>query len=141
MKSYKPISAIDIKLLKLSPSGIRIVPKSNGFRIITHLRDKSKAFSTNKILKPILQILSFEKEQQPDAVGSSVQAHELFEKLKLYKNQIKLLKNERLYLHLKKILTSEKYIHRYADICRFFSDGTHSKSITHITGTTGKINK
>ncbi|CAO3702562.1 unnamed protein product [Rhizopus stolonifer] len=163
MNNYQMIRVDNIRHLKLGISGVRIIPKGRGFRMITNLRNatnsrQSSKYLANKKLKPILQILNFEKEQRPEIVGSSVLSHQLFEKLKAYKDKIKRVDfGERLYFVkidisncfdslnqdtlmqiLKANLTSDKYIHRYADVLNLFANGTRNE-IAHMTGTTERM--
>lgn len=125
--NYHLINPSDVQSLKLGVSNVRIVPKKQGFRLITNLQStviiirnqcnycfnaveqtqsssmESKP-SANRILEPVLQILNFERvsierqkdiitqvlmqEQHPESVGSAVQYHQLFDKLKNYKQKL-----------------------------------------------------
>ncbi|GAA5806718.1 hypothetical protein MFLAVUS_000066 [Mucor flavus] len=76
---------------------VRLLPKDAGFRIITNMSSSTTdADSPNEILRPVFNVLQFEKEQNPELIGNSVLGKNIFyDRLKEYKS--KLVDNEKLY--------------------------------------------
>ncbi|KAG1640946.1 hypothetical protein G6F44_006326 [Rhizopus delemar] len=114
--------------------------------------------SANRMLEPILQTLNFEREQHPESVGSAVQYHQLFDKLKNYKQKLRRLNSSKslyfvkvdiascfdtidqdvLLQSLKDTLKSDKYIYRYIHICNLSSGGITTKG-SKIIGTPDRM--
>ncbi|KAG0748862.1 hypothetical protein G6F57_003036 [Rhizopus arrhizus] len=162
--NYHLINPSDVQSLKLGVSNVRIVPKKQGFRLITNLQSTTQSSSmeskpsANRILEPVLQILNFEREQHPESVGSAVQYHQLFDKLKNYKQKLgRLNLSKSLYFvkidiascfdtidqdvllqSLKDTLKSDKYIYRYIHICNLSSGGVAAKG-SKIIGTPDRM--
>ncbi|KAG8899700.1 hypothetical protein FRB99_006494 [Tulasnella sp. 403] len=75
---------------QLGYARVRLLPKDSGVRPIVNLRRKSKTGqSINQVLQTTFQILTFEKDNQPDLLGASVfGVNEIYSQLKAYRKRI-----------------------------------------------------
>ncbi|OKL61688.1 hypothetical protein UA08_02399 [Talaromyces atroroseus] len=97
---------------KLSWSAVRLLPKATGVRPIINLRRRvakyygSHSFlgpSTNSTMTPVFNILSYEKDRNPDLLGSSMfSVGDMYARLKSFKDRLRRpekanLRHEQLY--------------------------------------------
>ncbi|CEP16829.1 hypothetical protein [Parasitella parasitica] len=152
--------------LQLAASKIRFLPKENGLRMITNMNNTKKLtqghaqVDTDDKLGSLLDILHFEKDRNPDLMGSSVLGrHLLYKRFKSYTKKVLPTKSKFYFvkvdisncfdnidqyklLHiLEGVLQSGQYLGRQVSSARPFSDKIMRRSFQAFstTDTTSEI--
>ncbi|GAA5794800.1 hypothetical protein HPULCUR_000147 [Helicostylum pulchrum] len=101
MKNYTLVDKNSLQYVRIGSARVRFLPKGTGFRTITNMSSSTTVNykslpSPNETFRPVLNVLKFEKERNPELMGSSVLGKNLFyNRLKEYKS--KQVNTEKLY--------------------------------------------